>query len=61
VDENVDAMRIFKVVAWLPRPELSQLKGAETAPLLNKNAAVAKPIRRYENRKGSLAMTTNPG
>jgi len=52
----LDASRIFEVGAGLPRPELSQLLGAETSPLLGKKDGTPKrglgreAVRRYENR-----------
>jgi len=34
--------------------------GAETAPLLNKKNGGIEAVRRYENRPGSSALSTNP-
>jgi len=55
------ARRIFAVGAGLPRPKLSKLLGAETAPLQNKKSGGNEAVRRYENRPGSSALSTNPG
>jgi len=55
------AKRIFEVGAGLPRPKLSWLLGAETAPQLNKKCGGNDAVRRYENRPGSSVSSANPG
>jgi len=40
---------------------LSQLLGAETAPLPNKKRGSNEAVRRCENRPGSAALSTNSG